>query len=107
MVERWRAYGLNERGRHKTMSSALDAAFKDLITEKNDFFDLVADNWKRLFPDLPISPGRYEDGRIFLYVKNASASFAQRSKLPMIKRRLSELPGAPKRLNLRLEIHAS
>ena len=46
-------------------------------------------------------------GKLFLYVLSAAALFALRPKLPVIKRRLSELPGAPKRLNLRLEIHAS
>ena len=107
MTERWRAYGLKERGRHKTMSSALDAAFKDLITEKNDFFDYLADNWNRLFPGLRMKPGRYEDGKIFLYVQNATASFALRPKLPAIRRALAELPGAPKKIDLRLEIHAS
>lgn len=107
MGERWHAYGLNERGRHKTMSSALEAAFRDLVTEKNVFFDSVADNWKRLFPDLPIKPGRYEGGDIYLYVRSAPASFALRPKLPMIKRRLAELPGAPKRINLKLEIRST
>jgi hypothetical protein len=54
-----------------------------------------------------MKPGRYEDGKIFLYVQNATASFALRPKLPAVRRALAELPGAPKKIDLRLEIHAS
>ena len=101
-----KAYGLGERGRHKTVSSAFDAAFKDLVTEKNPFYDSLVDNWKRLFPDLPAKPGRYEDGKIFIYVKNAPLSFAVRPKLKAIAAQLAALPGAPKKIDLHLEIHS-
>ena len=101
-----KAYGLEERGRHKTVSSAFDAAFKDLTTEKNPFFDSLCDNWKALFPDLPAKPGRYEDGKIFIYVKNAPTSFLVRPRLGTITARLAQFPGAPKRIDLRLEIHS-
>jgi len=101
-----RAYGLDQRGRHPTTASALDAAFRDLLTEKNEFFDLLADEWARLFPTLPAKPGRYEDGKIFIYVRNAPTSYVVRPKLRMIARKLAELPGAPKKIDLRLEIHA-
>ena len=73
-----KAYGLKERGRHKTMSSAFDAAFKDLTTEKNPFFDSLVDNWKTLFPTVPAKPGRYEDGKIFIYVKEFSGDRPRR-----------------------------
>lgn len=86
--------------------SAVDAALKDLLTEKNAFYDSLCDNWKRVFPTLPARPGRYEDGTIYIYVRNASTSFVVRPKLRTIKAKLLELPGAPKRLNLMLEIHA-
>ena len=101
-----RAVGPNERGRHKTTASAVDAALKDLLTEKNDFFDSLCDNWKALFPDLPAKPGRYADGTIFIYVKNAPTSFAVRPKLRAIKAKLAALAGAPKKIDLKLEIHA-
>ena len=101
-----KAYGLDERGRHKTVSSAFDAAFKDLTTEKNAFFDSLCDNWKTIYPDLPAKPGRYEDGKIFIYVKNAPTSFLVRPRLGTITARLAQLPGAPKKINLRLEIHS-
>lgn len=101
-----RAYGLDQRGRHKTTASAFDAAFRDLLTEKNEFFDSLADVWAQLFPGLPIRPGRYEDGKIFVYVKNAPTSYVMRPKLRMIAKKLAELPGAPKKIDLRLEIHA-
>ena len=93
-----------KRGRHATFSSALDAVFRDLSVERNDFFDSLADRWRELFPGLPMRPGRYEDGVIYLYVPNAPTNFAMRPKLPMVKKRLSELPGAPKKLVVKMEI---
>ena len=101
-----KAYGLDERGRHKTVSSAFDAAFKDLTTEKNPFFDALCDNWRTLFPRVPAKPGRYEDGKIFIYVKNAPTSFVVRPRLKAIAARLAQLPGAPKKVDLKLEIHS-
>jgi len=104
--EVWKPIAPDRRGRHKTLSSALDAAFKDLVTERNDFFDSLRDDWKRLFPDLPAYPGKYADGKIFIFVRNAPTSFVIRPKLRSIAAKLAALPGAPKRIDLRLEIHA-
>ena len=101
-----KAYGVDQRGRHKTTASALDAALKDLLTEKNPFFDSLCDNWKALFPNVPAWPGRYEDGKIFIYVRNAPTSFVIRPKLRTIAAALAKLPGAPGKVDLRLEIHA-
>ena len=86
------------RGRHASFASAVDAAFGDLTTEKNEFFDSLADRWKTLFPDLPARPGRYEDGKIFLYVPNAAVNFMVRPRLAAIKKLLAALPDAPKRI---------
>ena len=102
-----RAVEPEKRGRHKTFSSAVGAAFSDLIVEKNEIFDSLADNWRRLFPDQPARPGRYEDGKIFLYVKNAPTLFLMRPRLPMIRRKLATLPGAPTKIDLKLEAHAT
>ncbi|MBR2838504.1 MAG: hypothetical protein IKE55_06965 [Kiritimatiellae bacterium] len=102
----WKPIAPDQRGRHETLRSALDAAFKDLMTERNEFFDSLVDNWSRLFPSLPAVPGRYEDGKIFVYVRNAPTSFAVRPRLRAVAARLARLPGAPKRIDLRLEIHA-
>ena len=102
----WKPLAPDQRGRHANLSSALDAAFKDLVTERNAFFDSLVDNWSRLFPSLPAVPGRYEDGKIFVYVRNAATSYMVRPRLRTIAARLARLPGAPKRINLRLEIHA-
>lgn len=102
-----KAVGVGERGRHKTTASALDAALKELLLEKNPFFDLVCDNWARMYPGLPAKPGRYEGGRIYLYVGNAPTLFAMRPKLRLIAADLAKMPGAPKKLDLRLEIHTS
>ena len=62
-----KAVGLDQRGRHRSFGSAVDAAFKDLATERNDFFDSLADRWAALFPGVPAVPGRYDGGIIFLY----------------------------------------
>lgn len=102
----WQPIAPDSRGRHKTFGSALEAAFADLMTEHHPFFDTLPDVWPRLFADLPmLRPGRYEAGRFFVYVRSAPALFASRSRLSEVKRRLATLPGAPKRIELRLEIH--
>jgi len=103
----WQPLDPEKRGRHAKFASALDAAFKDLTVEHDPFFDSLADNWRALFPNLPVWPGRYEGGRIWLYVRSAPTLFAMRSKLPMIRRTLAALPGAPTKLDLRLEIHSA
>jgi len=102
----WRPIAPEQRGRFAKFGTALDAALKDLLVERNPFFDSLADNWKRLFPNLPMWPGRYEDGKIWLYVRTAPTLFAMRPKLPLVKRTLATLPGAPKKIELRLEIHS-
>ena len=101
----WKPVDPDKRGRHKTTASAFEAAFKDLTTERNDFFDSLVDNWKALFPKLPARPGRYEDGKIFVYVKNAPTAFLVRPQLRTIAAKLATLPGAPKKIDLRLEQH--
>ena len=101
----WKPVDPDKRGRHKTIASAFDAAFKDLTVEKNAFFDSLVDNWRAIFPDLPARPGRYEDGKIFVYVKNAPTAFLVRPKLRAIAAKLATLPGAPKKIDLRLEQH--
>ncbi len=102
----WRPRDPDKRGRHKTTASAFEAAFKELTTEKNAFYDSLVDKWKAIFPDLPARPGRYEDGKIFIYVKNAPTAFLVRPRLKAIATRLKMLPGAPAKIDLRLEQHA-
>lgn len=97
------ATGVNERGRHDTFRGALTAALEDLVREKNEFFDSLADRWKTIFPNLPVRPGRYEGGIIFLYVSSAALLYAMRPRLREIKAKLKTLPGAPKKLELKLE----
>ena len=103
----WKPKAPHLRGRHETFNSALEAAFRDLTTERNDFFDSIADEWKRLFPNMPARPGRYEDGKIVLYVKNPPTRYMMRMKLGVIRKALAALPGAPRVINLRLEVHSS
>ena len=54
--EDWRPISPEKRGRHKTAASAFDAAFKELMSERNEFFDSLVDRWKELFPSLPARP---------------------------------------------------
>ena len=103
----WKPVDPDKRGRHKTVSSAFDAAFKDLTGGTDAFFDSLCDRWAALFPDLPARPGRYEDGKIFVYVRNASLAFLVRPRLKAVATKLATLPGAPKRIDLRLEQHVS
>jgi hypothetical protein len=105
-MEGWRPIDPDKRGRHKCLSSALDAALDSMLKERNDFFDSLPARWRQLFPSLAAWPGRYEDGKIVLYVSSASANFAVRPRLKAIQRRLQELPGAPANVNLRLEIRS-
>ena len=89
------------------MSGSLTDRFRVyLATERNDFFDSLADRWAALFPGVPAVPGRYEGGIIFLYVRSAPILFSLRPKLRAMARRLAALPGAPKRVDLRLELHS-
>lgn len=103
----WRPVAPEQRGRHKTAASAFDAAFKDLTTEKNEFFDSLADRWNELFPGLPARPGRAEGGRIYIYVRNAPASYMIRPRLRSIAAKLAGLPGAPAKIDLKVEIHVA
>ncbi|MBO6167899.1 MAG: hypothetical protein J6P13_06065 [Kiritimatiellae bacterium] len=103
----WKPLEPENRLRHKSFASAAKAAIDDLTTVRDPFMDSLADLWASLFPGLPVKPGHVEDGTIFLYVPNAPTLFGMRPKLPAIKRRLAELPGAPKKCNVILQIKKS
>lgn len=76
------------------------------MTEVHEpFYDTVCDNWAKLCPDFPGKPGRFREGRLFLYVRTSGLVFSLRSKLPKIKKLLMTLPGAPKRFTVHLEVH--
>lgn len=87
------------------VGALLGALVTELTHVHEPFFDTVCDNWPRLFPDFPAKPGRYQDGRLFLYVRTSGQLFSLRAKLPTVKRALMALPGAPKRFSVHLEIH--
>ena len=103
----WQPLEPDKRGRHKTAASAFDAAFKALSAESSSFYESLVDNWKALFPDVPARPGRYEGGRIYIYVRNAPTSYVVRPKLRAIAAKLATMPGAPSKIDLRLEIHVA
>ena len=102
----WQPLEPDKRGRHETFASAVNAAVTDMLTEHDPFFDSLVDIWQDLFPTLPATPGRYEDGKIFVYVRNAATAYMVRPRLRTIAARLARLPGAPRKMNLKLEIHA-
>lgn len=101
-----RAVDPDKRGRHRTFASAVASSLASLKTERNAFFDTVCLNWPRLFPDQPARPGAWHDGWIVLYVTKSTTLYLMRPRLAMIRRRLATLPGAPRVVNVRLEIHA-
>ena len=103
----WKPLAPEARGRHRRAASAFDAAFTDLTRERNPFFDSLADRWAELFPGLPLRPGRAEGGRIYVYARNVPTAYAMRPKLRRIAARLASLPGAPAKVDLRLEVHVS
>ena len=103
-LEIWHPKEAEKRGRHNSFSSAAEAALSELLKEKNPFFDSLADEWPRLFPDLPARPGYYEDGKLILHVKSSGILFSLRRKLAEIKKRLQELPDAPKKFDVILQI---
>ena len=89
------------------VGSVLGTLVDELTTVKEPFFDTVCERWKDVCPDVPARPGRYRDGRLFLYVGTSGLVFSLRPKLAKIKKRLLALPGAPaaRRLSLHLEVH--
>lgn len=90
------------------VGSVLGTLVDELTTVKEPFFDTVCERWKDVCPDVPARPGRYRDGRLFLYVGTSGLVFSLRTQLAKIKKRLLALPGAPsaRRLSLHLEVHA-
>ena len=88
------------------LGTLLQKIVTELTHVEEPFFDAVCDNFARLCPDFPATPGRYQDGRLFLYVRTSAQLFALRGKLPKVKRALLALPHAPRRLSVHLEIHS-
>ncbi|MGN0852885.1 MAG: hypothetical protein ACI4Q3_05870 [Kiritimatiellia bacterium] len=88
------------------LGSTMPALIDELLVEKSPFFDAVCSRWSELFPELAARPGRFEDGRLFLYVRSSGQVFGLRSKLARIKKTLAGLSEAPPRFTIHLEIHA-
>lgn len=100
----WLPISPEKRGKYPDFPTAVDAVSKELLAERDSFFDNVASIWNGLFPDIPARPGKFEDGILFLYVNNAATNFMVRPMLPAIRKKIEALPGAPKKINMRLEI---
>lgn len=102
----WKPIDPESRGRHATFANALDVALENLVVERNEFYDSLVDEWEKLFPGLPAKPGRFEEGIVFLYVRSSPQLFMMRPKVRGIIKALQALPGAPKSLKVKLEIHS-
>jgi len=89
-----------------TMAKLVDGLLDVLLTEKSAFFDEVCAKWNETFPNVAACPGRWQSGRLFLYVRSSGQLFALRPKLSSIKKTLSTFPTAPKRFTVGLEIHS-
>ena len=87
-----------------SMGKLMDGLLATLLVEKSPFFDQVCEQWPTLFPDSVAKPGRWQDGRLFLYVRTSGQLFGMRPKLTKIKKMLAALPTAPKRFSVHLEI---
>ena len=88
-----------------SMGNLMDGLLANLLVEKSPFYDQVCEQWPTLFPDCVAKPGRWQDGRLFLYVRTSGQLFSLRTKLSKIKKTLATLPAAPKRFSVNLEIH--
>lgn len=89
------------------LGGVMRTVVNNLLVEKNPFFDVVCARWSELFPSCAARPGRFQDGRLFLYVRSSGQVFSLRSRLPKIKKALALLPEAPARFSVHLEIHAT
>ena len=87
------------------LDAVMDSVAREIYRDEARFFDRLREQWAELFPGCPARPGRWQEGKLVLYVATAGQSFALRPKLPAMKRRILALDGAPKgRLVLLVEI---
>ena len=106
--ERFPVYGLDSRGRHKSFASAVSSASGEIagLIAAHPFDQTIADNFKRLFPDIPAWPGVYDEnsGYFQIMVKTPGALFMLRPKLRQMAAALRKLPGCPKGFKVTLQI---
>lgn len=76
--------------------TVMESLNRDIYRDEARFLDTLRERWSELFPGCPARPGRFQDGRLVLYVSTSGQSFALRPKLPAMKRRIMALEGAPK-----------
>ena len=78
------------------LDAAMDSVAREIYRDEARFFDRLREQWAELFPGCPARPGRWQEGKLVLYVATAGQSFALRPKLPAMKKRILALDGAPK-----------
>ena len=87
------------------LDAAIEAVTRDMYGEETRFLDSLREQWDDLFPNCPARPGRFQDGKLVLYVATAGQSFAMRPRLPAMKKKIRETEGAPQgRFALLVEI---
>ena len=87
------------------LDAVMDSVAREIYRDEARFFDRLREQWAELFPGCPARPGRWQEGKLVLYVATAGQSFALRPKLPAMKKRILALDGAPKgRFALLVEI---
>ena len=90
------------------LDAAMESMQREIYKDEARFIDLLREQWTTLFPGSPARPGRWQSGKLVLYVSTAGQSFAIRPKLPAMKKRILALEGAPKgRFPILVEIHAA
>ena len=88
--------------------AVMDSINRDIYRDEARFLDMLRERWDALFPGCPARPGRFQEGRLVLYVSTSGQLFALRSRLPAMKRKILALGGAPSgRLTMLLEIHSA
>lgn len=89
----------------------METIVADLVKDRSPFYDEVSARWRELFPELAARPGKWVaddgpsgNGRLFLHVRSAAASFALRPKIQVIRKKLMTLGSAPRRFSVHIEI---
>lgn len=96
------------RNKLQQLGDKLDGTLNELMAQMypkaKTFFESVAEEWSQLFPQIAARPVRYENDYLILAVASPAVMFSVRPKCRKIKETLLAMPGAPKKLTIKLEI---
>lgn len=88
----------------KEIFEAAENTMREILRDKNPFWEQLAQRWRDLFPDTAARPSRLVGNTLYLAVPNAAARFALLRRMPLFKKRLLLVPGCPADISMRLEI---